>query len=79
MANILLKENDLVDRWDVTISTLQQWRWSGAGPEYIKIGRKIKYRLADVEDFENARLSKSTSTYKSNNREKQDQGKPSRR
>ena len=66
MANILLEESDLIERWEVSLSALQQWRWTGAGPKYFKIGRKVLYRLVDVETFENNRLRHSTSSYINN-------------
>jgi predicted DNA-binding transcriptional regulator AlpA len=30
-------------------NTLAQWRVSGAGPVYLKIGRRVRYRAADVD------------------------------
>jgi len=35
----------------VSRSTLQAWRYRGRGPRYIKIGRLIRYRNADVDAF----------------------------
>jgi hypothetical protein len=31
--------------------TLTKWRSIGRGPAYLKLSGKIRYRLADVEDF----------------------------
>ncbi len=33
--------------------TLPRWRWAGIGPAYLKVGRSIKYRRADLEAFLN--------------------------
>jgi excisionase family DNA binding protein len=29
--------------------TLEQWRYRGVGPRFIKVGRDVRYRWADVE------------------------------
>jgi predicted DNA-binding transcriptional regulator AlpA len=47
----LVDEARLALRLDVSRSTLQSWRYSGRGPRYIKIGRLIRYRNADVDAF----------------------------
>ncbi len=31
--------------------TLESWRSRGGGPVYVKIGRLVRYRIADVEAF----------------------------
>lgn len=33
------------------ISTLQWWRTTGRGPRYVKVGRKVFYRPADLDAF----------------------------
>ncbi len=35
-------------------------RWLGLGPKFIKIGGSVKYRLADIEHYEQSRLCQST-------------------
>jgi hypothetical protein len=51
---VLLNQKELVDRWRnvVTPKTLANWRWGGVGPEFIKVGTRVLYRLEDVEKFE---------------------------
>lgn len=50
-----LTENELAQRWDVTTRTLQNWRKSGKGPPFIRIGeRSIFYREEDVLGYEDA-------------------------
>ncbi len=39
-----------------TVKTLQQRRWAGKAPRFLKVGRKIRYRKSDLLDF----LDKST-------------------
>ena len=48
-----LNEIELADRWGMSPKTLQRWRNLNVGPEYRKLGKKIMYPLADVEDYEN--------------------------
>jgi hypothetical protein len=31
--------------------TLQDWRTNGVGPAYSKIGRRVCYAIADLDDF----------------------------
>ncbi|MFA6498007.1 MAG: helix-turn-helix domain-containing protein [Desulfurivibrionaceae bacterium] len=41
-------------------ATLEQWRWNGRGPRFVKIGRSCRYRLADLEAFLAERVFSST-------------------
>ncbi len=42
-------------------SILAEWRKEGRGPAYLKDGAKfVRYRLADVEAWEQAHLSSTT-------------------
>lgn len=41
-------------------STLEQWRWNGKSPRFIKIGRCVRYRKADLEAFMDERVFTST-------------------
>ena len=47
-----LNEIELAARWGMSPKTLQRWRAQNVGPEYLKLGKKIMYPLADVEDYE---------------------------
>jgi predicted DNA-binding transcriptional regulator AlpA len=47
---------DLSDRLGgVPVSTLYRWNSHRTGPKYIRVGRHVRYRLADVEAWERAR------------------------
>jgi hypothetical protein len=50
----------LADRWLISPRTLEQWRWQGKGPRYLKIGGRVVYRVTDVEAFEAANLHANT-------------------
>ncbi len=41
--------------------TLQWWRVVGKGPRFVKIGRLVRYRIADLDAFIEAGLRSSTS------------------
>jgi predicted DNA-binding transcriptional regulator AlpA len=47
----LIDEIVLAARLGVSRSTLQSWRYTSRGPRYIKVGRLVRYRNADVEAF----------------------------
>jgi hypothetical protein len=55
-----LDQNGLAERWRVSGRTLEQWRWQGKGPRYLKIGGRVVYRVEDVEAFEAANLHVNT-------------------
>ncbi len=51
-----LNQHDLAARWGILARTLERWRWEGIGPSHLKIGRRVRYRLEDVENYEQSRL-----------------------
>ncbi len=56
-----LNQKSLAERWDLSPRTLEQWRWQGRGPVYLKIHNHVVYRLIDIEAFEAAHLHANTS------------------
>jgi hypothetical protein len=32
--------------------TLERWRFTGEGPQFVKLGGRVVYRLEDIEAFE---------------------------
>ena len=48
-----LTELELATRWAMSPKTLQSWRATKRGPEYRKLGKKVQYSLAVIEDYEN--------------------------
>ena len=51
----------LANRWSLNPNTLSQWRWNGRGPLYLKIGRRVLYRLEDVQSFEDKKCRQNSS------------------
>lgn len=48
----LLTPEQLAERMQVSSRQLTFWRNQGRGPAFIRVGATIRYRLADVEAFE---------------------------
>jgi hypothetical protein len=42
---------ELAAHLDVAEQTLCHWRCRREGPPFIKVGRRIRYRVSDVEDW----------------------------
>jgi len=53
VTDLFIDQIQLARRWKLSHRTLERWRWIGCGPSYTKIGRRVVYRLVDVEEFEN--------------------------
>lgn len=53
----LLTPQHVAARLGVSTTTLSTWRCTKRYPlPYVKVGRLVRYRLVDVEDFELTRL-----------------------
>lgn len=50
----------LAKRWQISPRTLEQWRWQGRGPHFLKIGGRVIYRLSDIEAFEAEHIHSNT-------------------
>nr|EDZ38383.1 MAG: Hypothetical protein CGL2_10305005 [Leptospirillum sp. Group II '5-way CG'] len=53
MDNKLLSNSEAAEFLGMSPDTLPRWRWAGIGPVYLRVGRSIKYRRADLEAFLN--------------------------
>ena len=51
-----LNQKGLAERWQMSPRTLEQWRWQGRGPRYLKIGGRIIYRLEDIDALRDVRF-----------------------
>jgi len=60
----LLDEQEVSRRLSVSINTLRYWRVSGDGPNYVKLGRLVRYDALALEKFieRNLRVSKARAT-----------------
>ena len=44
----------------LAVSTLNKWRCHGGGPEFLKLGRAVRYRQDDLDAFLETRMFRST-------------------
>jgi uncharacterized protein YndB with AHSA1/START domain len=52
-----LTNQDLADRYRVSIKTVREWRFKGRGPAGHKFGKHVRYALADVEAWERTQVA----------------------
>lgn len=62
---IAIDENELSQRWGLSVKTLRRWRGSSLGPIFCKMGARVTYLIAEVEAYERrvSRHSTFTSVY----------------
>jgi hypothetical protein len=46
-----LNEKEVHKIYGWGLSTLRNWRFLGRGPAYSKIGKSVRYRVIDLQDF----------------------------
>ena len=56
-----ITQGQLAEQWHLSPRTLEQWRWLGKGPKFLKIGARVLYREEDVEAWEAAQVCQNTS------------------
>ena len=56
-----LSQKELADRWRISHFTLEKWRVKGLGPQYIKLGNRVVYRISEVEAYEQSHTHIGTS------------------
>lgn len=54
---ILCTEAEAAQILRIEVKTLQNWRWNGRGPRYVKPSRTVLYRLSDLQSYVRQRLS----------------------
>ena len=47
----LLTPTEVSELLGVPIGTLKMWRYRRTGPRWLKLGRHIRYRSADISDW----------------------------
>lgn len=51
MPHQILDTRDAADFLGLSPHTLERWRWSGNGPRFLKMGKAVRYRRADLENY----------------------------
>ena len=58
MSPTFLTTLELAERWRVSPRTIEDWRRRRRPPHPVRIGRRVLYRLTDVEGLERAELAR---------------------
>lgn len=57
-SEVLLKENEIAARLQVSIGTIRRWRILRTGPRFIRVSKSaIRYRPADLKAYLDSRPS----------------------
>ena len=51
---------DAADYLGLQRSTLEAWRCRGGGPRFVKLGRAVRYRQADLDSWIESRVRDNT-------------------
>jgi predicted DNA-binding transcriptional regulator AlpA len=57
----LLRTSGAAAKTGLSVSTLNKLRCSGGGPAFLKLGRAVRYKPADLKDWLDSRRVMSTS------------------
>lgn len=60
----LLDTQQLAARWGVSVALIGNMRKKGTGPKFFMLNSTAKYKLSEVEAFENKDFSKKEETEK---------------
>lgn len=55
MSDELLDTDDVAAYIGLSPVTLRKWRMTGAGPNFVRLGRAVRYRKAVIDAFLTAR------------------------
>jgi excisionase family DNA binding protein len=62
MESTFLSVGDLADRYAVPVATIYAWLHKGTAPASLKVGKYRRFRLTDVESWEDERTTVGTET-----------------
>lgn len=55
-----MTQEQLAERWHLSPRTLEQWRWLGKGPRFLKIGARVLYDEEEVAAYEAGQVCQNT-------------------
>ena len=58
--NALLDEREASTYLKISPRTVQSWRLTGDGPQFVKIGRVVRYRRSDLDAYITSRIVANT-------------------
>ncbi len=47
-----LTSKELADRWRLSDQTLANWRYTGKGPTFTRVGSRVLYPIDKVQEYE---------------------------
>jgi len=64
-TRIAIDENELSQRWGLSVKTLRRWRQEKLGPIFCKMSARVTYLISEIEAYERrvSRHSTFTSVY----------------
>ena len=62
MTQSFLSTLERAERWRVSPRTVEEWRGRNRPPPPIKMGRRVLYRMSDIEALEQAELNRVLNT-----------------
>lgn len=63
MNNALVTSRQAAEILGVPEGTLGQWRFAGRGPKFVKVGRMVRYRVSDIDEYLEERTVTSTAPF----------------
>lgn len=57
--DVLYSETQAAPMFGCSPATLRKNRCLGKGPDYVKLGRSVRYRLSDIRAYVNANVVKA--------------------
>jgi len=55
-----LSNDELADRYGVSVATIRKWRHERSGPAGVKFGRHVRYSLDECERWEREQAAKAS-------------------
>ena len=62
VENRILTDVEVAERLGVSRFTVRSWRLKGVGPRFLKMGRAVRYRSQDVDEYERQALVETQAT-----------------
>ena len=61
--NRILTDLEVAERLGVSRFTVRSWRLKGVGPRFLKMGRAVRYRSQDVDEYERQALVETQASH----------------
>jgi excisionase family DNA binding protein len=59
----ILTDVEVAERLGVSRFTVRSWRLKGVGPRFLKMGRAVRYRSQDVDEYERQALVETQASH----------------